>query len=90
MHKQPGSLVAIISHDFVTNDNLQWIITEDPPYKVIDLSEFPADLLDEVYDLYKSTYALIDKDLSVTNVEMFVNPRNAILFLILFIRISKK
>lgn len=59
-------LVAKVDVDSVENDDFSWIASSDAPFEGIDITDLFEKYIDDVFEIYKSTYLKIEKQLYIT------------------------
>jgi len=57
-------LVARVSADALLK-NLEWVTSTRAPYKAVDPIDIDDDLLDSVFDMYRTTYSAIDERFNI-------------------------
>lgn len=59
-------LVAKVDVDRVDNDDFSWITSSDSPFENIDITDLFDQYIDDVFEIYKSTYLKIERQLYIT------------------------
>lgn len=59
-------LVAKVNVDSVDADDFSWITSSDAPFENIDITDLFDQYIDDVFEIYKTTYLKIEKQLYIT------------------------